>query len=428
MAKLLDIYLHMNIREVIKEEINDFDWAEGLPDTITTESDIEHFIGRGINEIDIDTNEPNEVDRGKVVDLKYWIEYNGEEPEAYNVCWDEIEQVPPFNTQNVFKVCTRFRASSIVKMFKNGTFRLMPEELDEQVIKEDFDWVKQIPTVNFGKYFDEEDLNERIFFEDDFTKVRYELDFEDFNELVNDGFEDYYFQDLVLYNGTYEDEGDDDWFDDDEINYLPNHLSEDQRSRLMGVLKRSAKLFDLKGSTAIDGGADGPLQTIINDNFWDAEPYIGSRLYRGKYDWDDLTSNFLYYTSKYVNLNRWRSLNQFYLNELKKHNIEVVGDGYTETVSVTVPFPYKTIKWVWVHDENGNSRNIPTEGDGITNLTEILTKGVDSVLSRAWSDFWYEDFDTTGVNEELRPDFDVFIENIEEALDEKENQTNTKGE
>jgi hypothetical protein len=421
----------MNIRKIIKEEINDFDWAEGLPDTITTESDIEHFIGMSMNHM-VDLKGmpvPNPDDEGKVVDLKYWIEHNGEEPKAYNVCWDEIETIPPWDTQNVFKVCTRFRASSIVKMFGRGEFKFIPEELDEQVIKEDFDWVKQVPSVNFGKYFNEEDLDERIFFEDDFTKVKYELDFEDFNELVNDAYEDYYFRDLVLYNGTYEDEGDDGWFDDEEVNYLPNLLSQDQRSRLMEVLKRSAKLFDLKGSTAIDGGADGVLQRMLDDQFWDAEPYIGSKLYRGKDDWDVLTSNYMYYISKYVNLNRWRSLNQFYLDELKKHNIEVVGDRYTETVSVTVPFPYKTVKWEWRQIDNlGNRQNVPVEGNSMTNLTEILTKGVDSVLSRGWSDFWYEDFDTTGAAEEFRPNFDVFIDNIEEALDEKENQTNTEGE
>jgi hypothetical protein len=407
----------MNIRKIIKEEMDDLNWIGKVPITVTTESDIEYFIGRGIYEIDPSTGKPNEADRGKVVGMRYYIEHNGEQPEAYNVCWDEIETIPPWDTQNVFKVCTRFRASSIVKMFKEGTFKFIPEELEEQVIKEDFDWVKQIPDIEFGEKFDEEeDLNERIFFNDDFSKVTYELDFEDFNELVNDGYEDYYFQDLVLYNGTYEDEGDSDWFDDEEVNYLPNLLSQDQKSRLMEVLKRSAKLFGLKGSTAIDGGADGVLQRILDDQFWDAEPYIGSKLYRGRDDWDDLTSNYMYYIGKYVNINRWRSLNNYYLNELKTNNIEVEGDRHYETVRVTVPYPYRPITWRW-----DGTRSIKEEGRPIMNLTEILTVGVDKVLSKAWSDYWYEDFDTTGAAEEFRPYFDVFIEKIEEALDEKEN-------
>jgi hypothetical protein len=281
-------------------------------------------------------------------------------------------------------------------------------------LTENFDWVKQVPDIQFGDEFDEDDLDERIFFEDNFTKVRYELDFEDFNNLVNDGYEDWYFRDIVLYNGTYEDEGDDGWFDDEEVNYLPNYLSQDQKSRLMEVLKRSAKLFDLKGQTV-----DGPLQTIIDDNFWDAEPYIGKNLYRGRDDWETLTGNYMYYISKYVNINRWKSLNNHYLSELKSNNLEVDGSASHETVSITVPFPYKTVKWEWRwNDEFGRRDNFPVEGDSITNLTEILTKGVDSILNKGWSDYWYEDFDTDGVAEELRPDFDRFIENIEKALDE----------
>jgi hypothetical protein len=386
----------------------DFDWAEGLPDTITTEYDIEHFLGRGINHIDLRTGEPVAEDEGRVIDLKYWIELNGDEPEAYNVCWDEVIEDED-GTRNVFKTCTRFRASTIVRMFREGEFKLMSEDLDEQVVKEDFGWVDEVPEVELGKHFDEEDLEEKITFFEHNNTVRFVLDFDEFNDLVADGYEDYYFKDLVLSNGTYVDEGDSDYFDDEEINYLPNFLSEDQLDRLMEVLKRSAKLFDLKGQTV-----DGPLQTIINEQFLDAEPYLGRNLYRGRDDWDDLTGNYMYYVGKHVNMNRWRSLNQYYLRLLEEQNVEIEGDWRSEEVIVTVPFPYKQTKWKW----DGN-HNVEYQADPINNLTEIFTKGLIDIGGKPWSDYWFEDYDTRGVAGEIRPDFDRFIEKIEEALTEK---------
>jgi hypothetical protein len=110
----------MNIRKLIKEEINSFEWAEGLPETITTESDIEHFLGQGIYHIPKNANQPNPDDEGIVVDLKYWIEHNGEEPEAYNVCWMEDRRLNELPDD--IKVCTRFWSKSIVKHFNKGEF------------------------------------------------------------------------------------------------------------------------------------------------------------------------------------------------------------------------------------------------------------------------------------------------------------------
>lgn len=97
-------------------ESNDFDWADDISTTIETESDIPQFINREMYNVDVTTGEPMSADEGRVVELIYWIELNGEEPEAYNVCWDE------YVDNGEQKVCTRFRASSIVKMFNDGEF------------------------------------------------------------------------------------------------------------------------------------------------------------------------------------------------------------------------------------------------------------------------------------------------------------------
>ena len=125
----------------------------------------------------------------------------------------------------------------------------------------------------------------------------------------------------------------------------------------------------------------------------------------------------MYYVAKHVNVNRWKSLNEHYLKMLKDENVDIEGDWRSDEVIVTVPFPYRQTKWKW----DGN-QNIKYQADPINNLTEILTKGLSDIGGKPWSDYWYEDFDTTGVADEIRPDFDEFIENIEEALDEKEEE------
>ena len=394
------IHKWSELKSVIKE---DFDWAE-TPDTITTESDISHFINKDMYHIDLNTGQPVAEDEGRVQGLRYWISNNGEEPEAYNVCWDEVVFNDEEGTENVYRTCTRFRASTIVRMFRNGEFRFMTEEeLDEHVIKENFDWVEQVPDVEFGDYFNVEDLNERIFFEN--NNVIFQLDWEDFNELTTGGYEDYFFKDVVVHNGTYENEGDSDYFDDEEINYLPGHLTMTQLNRLEDLLQRSAKVFDLDNRQS-------KIDTMLTEQFQLAEEYIGRNLYRGRNDWDDMTGNYMYELGKRVNINRWKSLNAYYLNLLKEHGVNIEGSGWSEGVTIVVPFPYKPKTWSHTH-------NTMTEGNSITNLTDIIKVGL-NFLDKPWSDYWYEDFDTSGLLERFSPEFDRFLDKIEEAIKTQE--------
>jgi hypothetical protein len=99
---------------------SEFDWVDDIPISLTRISDIEHFIGKGMYNIDLETGEPVVNDEGVVVDLTYWIELNGEEPEAYNICWmeDKSYNVLPED----IKICTRFRAQSVINTFKAGEF------------------------------------------------------------------------------------------------------------------------------------------------------------------------------------------------------------------------------------------------------------------------------------------------------------------
>jgi hypothetical protein len=286
----------------------------------------------------------------------------------------------------------------------NDTWKVVTNSINES---NDFDWVKNVPDIEFGEHFTYSDLNDKIFIEKGI--VTYELSFDEFNELVNDGYDDYYLKDLVLYNGTYEYGGDSDYFDDEEINYYPSYLSQEQRGRLRNALKRAAKLFDLDGS-------DSKIDEILREYFLGSEDYIGERLYGGTNDWDYVTGNYLYHLSENVNLNRWRSLNQTYLNTLERNNIDVIGSRYNESVKVITDLPYKHKKTVFNPTSGYEPSTTP-----ISDLTKILTKGLYDVFSINWEDYWWDEFDSTGTDIVVQQEFEYFIDNIEEALDELEN-------
>ena len=282
------------------------------------------------------------------------------------------------------------------------------DELVNESEEDDFGWIKNVPDINFGEHFTDSDLNNKILIENGI--VTYELSFDEFNELVNDGYDDYYLKELVLYNGTYEYASDSDYFDDEEINYYPSYLSQEQRSRLRNTLKRAAKLFNLDGS-------DSKIGEILRENFQESEDYIGGRLYSGRNDWDYVTGNYLYHLSEKINLNRWRSLNQTYLDALENNNIDVIGSRHDESVKVITDLPYKHKKTVF-----NPTPGVEPSVTPIYNLTEILTKGLYDIFSIPWEDYWFGEFDSTGTDIEVQQEFEDFIDNIEEALDELENE------
>ena len=111
-----DKVLTIDGEELTPIQESEFDWAEGVPTSLENESDIEYFLGKNMYNIDTQTGKPVDGDEGVVVDLYYWIERNGEEPEAYNICWDE------YMSKTTQKVCTRFRTPSIITMFNDGEF------------------------------------------------------------------------------------------------------------------------------------------------------------------------------------------------------------------------------------------------------------------------------------------------------------------
>ena len=66
----------MNIRKIIKEEIDDLQWIKD----VEFFHDIENYVGKPLKL----------TDHYRIDQFGYRIERTEESPEAYNICWDEV--------------------------------------------------------------------------------------------------------------------------------------------------------------------------------------------------------------------------------------------------------------------------------------------------------------------------------------------------
>lgn len=268
--------------------------------------------------------------------------------------------------------------------------KLIRKILKESEVNSDFEWVENIPEVELGSFFKEND----VVFEYDSKylvnlledKVIYHLDLDKFKKMVNDSYDDWVLDTLVLNNGNYVNQYYDDYMDNDEINYLGGYLTQEQIDNLDNIFDRL--------------GLEKTTNDYIEDSsFSDVGDILGDKFYSGRHDWDDFTNESLSSIGSAIERNRWSAIGEDYLKTLRDNNINIDGSYYNEEVVVTVPFPY----------------------DDITNLSEILSIGVYGVLgSDSWSDSFYDNWDSSDSSEDIRYAFDLFLEKIEGELDKLE--------
>ena len=93
----------------------------------------------------------------------------------------------------------------------------------------------------------------------------------------------------------------------------------------------------------------------------------------------------------------------------------MIGSRYDESVKVITDLPYKHKKTVF-----NPTSGVEPSATPISDLTKILTKGLYDIFSINWEDYWWSEFDSTGTDIVVQQEFEYFIDNIEEALDELE--------
>lgn len=96
----------MNIKQIIKEEIDDFDWAREIKPSINSAEDIKYCLNKPFKLYDTKTGKENPNQAG-VMDGIYWIEESEDSPRRYNICWNEYRT----------KGCVSYWVEEIVENF-----------------------------------------------------------------------------------------------------------------------------------------------------------------------------------------------------------------------------------------------------------------------------------------------------------------------
>jgi hypothetical protein len=272
------------------------------------------------------------------------------------------------------------------------------KNLIRKILKEDFDWVKNVPELEIGDLFEEHEVNfgegsnSKINVYD--NKIEYHLEYDEFNSKALNDYDDWVLNVLIQYGGN---PGDYDYYmDDDEMNYIGHYLTPELKDKFTELLTRM-------GVEDVDGIIHNSFEA---SEFRILEKYLGSRFYKGRNDWDDMQSEVLYEIGYAIDKNKWTYVKEYYDKTLEKNNVSIEDERYSNDLIITVPFPYKIKTSKGVHS--------------MTNISEILEHIGEDVLGEELSDVYHGEYDTSGAEDGVRFAVERFLEKIEEQIDENE--------
>ena len=168
----------------------------------------------------------------------------------------------------------------------------------KNTLKEDFDWVNNVSEFTLGDDFEESDVSyddtdSKIYLGEQ-GRVTFNLDYDEFIDLVYDGYDDWCLSTTIKHNGQY-DGNDNEYVDDDEIQYLHPYLSENQINRIQEVLN------SYTNKTGLDRvGVDS-----YADDFRDFKPIVESIL-GDDVAWDEFVDESLSHIGYFLEINRWK--------------------------------------------------------------------------------------------------------------------------
>lgn len=261
-------------------------------------------------------------------------------------------------------------------------------------INEDFDWVDDVPSLEPGHLFNEDDI---VFDDDEDVKINIlgneviiRLDVMEFIENVLDiseGYCEIYLKPFLEFGHNYEPYDLDGEYDSEEEKHIFSYFTSEQLDRVNNLLEKIG-LGKVDTNTFHDeSGAE-----MVNE-------YLRMIPTSGYNDWDNFLSDTLYGLQQQVSRNRWRSLGEIYLDCMKKSSMTsfIDYDRYDDKVILTY-----------------NLGDI--EGDFSSFLISDL-----SCMDFCWTDAWYDDYDVSGY-EDLNDDFDSVMESLEESVEDGDSE------
>jgi hypothetical protein len=259
--------------------------------------------------------------------------------------------------------------------------------IKEEMESADFDWIKEIKPYDTGKLFDAEDVcfnsgtNCKVNINYKDSQIIYVINYNQFQDDVELHEEDsWYLEPFFRWGSEYYDDGDYYEFDSEEFNYAGYELNDNTKLRLQQMFNRLGSDVDVNDYTR---GEFSGLEEFLK------YPYLV------KY-WYELHDRYLETIGYIVQKNRWLSTGSFYQSQLDKHGLDFHLSG--SEIIVTVPFS-----------------NLERYHD----LSETLIKSVKPIIEDYfWSDLFYDDFDTSGAEDDIQEMVNLFINKVNDFLDE----------
>ena len=274
---------------------------------------------------------------------------------------------------------------------KNLIKKILKEEFED-----DFGWAKEVTPFEPGKKFDEDDIcfdsGTDCLVNIDKDNITFSLDWDWWvgtTDLVD---ENSWYVEPLLFNPDTDGGGDYYDVDSDEFNYSGYRVSDDQKERFQQILN-------------ITDGEVNILNIIRDDDMSSLYEYL-------KYEplqryFENLESEYLNLLGYAIQKNRWLSLGSEMKSQIKNTGAEwdLDRDRYgNKELTITVPM---NVVWDWY-------------SKGIDNLTDLLLKISDPISNNNWYDWFYEDWDTGGYEDEISDLFNIFLYNAEQFLENDE--------
>lgn len=276
--------------------------------------------------------------------------------------------------------------------------KIIREEIE---VDPDFKWIDDIPSFIPGKYFEEEDIcfdtygdDCKVNISDDETV--FVLDYEDWRDKISEGFgdSDHIVEPFLQYT-NYDGDGDYYDFDEEDFNYSGYHMNNEQRERFRKILN----LFNPYGH----------LEGFLNDDMNGIEKYLTNKEIKDYFI--DLRYRYLEIIGYQVQENRWKSIGEYYKNvTLEAQN----------QYNISVKFVKKSVRW-------GDDIEITVKTQDLVNLLSQknepdLSRALDmlsSVITRPnWYGYFFEDWDTSGAEDDIRNTFETFLDRTETYIEE----------
>lgn len=266
------------------------------------------------------------------------------------------------------------------------------KEQIKKILKEEFDdfgWTKEIDPFEPGSEFENDDI---CFDSDDDCMVNinkdsiiFKMSYDEWSEKVDTDYDNRYYLQPVLDYGRNYDGGDDYYeFDSDEFNYSGYKINEKHKEGLQQILNLVGSQKSIK-------------DIIDSDNMNSIEDELKYPPLKSLFD--NLQSNYLSALGYQIQKNRWTILSNYIWDLLDGSGVEWETD-WRDGLTITIP-KEKLLEY------------------NFKDLTQLLKK-VSSVISDGyWSDSFYDEWDTSGAEEDIEYEFDRFIEKSMELLEEE---------